>query len=157
MSFDGAKVRLFLFPDKHLRRIVCEHSVFIDTNQLPYFRGAAGAPGKLNAGSFDFSGSPKNEASTSLSFSLNTMNFVLFSVQGVHAPPFGPLGSLYLAKLVQAVSIFSLRSQSPFVQGRQQCFRLLNTNHRSLEWKAPFRRCVTSGCEPSSGNGRANW
>ena len=79
------------------------------------------------------SGFPKNDASTSLSSSLKTMNFGVFSVQGAHTPPSGPLGLLYLAKLVQAVSIFSLKSQSPLVQGRQQCFKDLKTNQRSEE------------------------
>ena len=60
------------------------------------------------------------------------------------------------AQRYNAVSIFSDKSQSPFVQGRQQCFKDLNTNHKSEEWNAPFRRDVTSGCEPSSGRGRAN-
>ena len=66
------------------------------------------------------------------------------------------MGSLYFAKLVHAVSIFSERSQSPSVQGLQQCLRDLNTNQRSEEWNAPFRRAVTSGCDPSSGSGLAN-
>ena len=91
------------------------------------------------------SGVPKKEASASLSSSLNTMKLGFFSVQGAHVPPFGPLGSLYFTKLLHAVSIFSERSQSPLVQGRQQCFSDLKTNQRSEEWKAPFRRCVTSG------------
>src|SRR5574344_190018 len=101
-------------------------------------------------------GAPISDFSTSLASSLKSMKFGFCSVQGVHSPPCLPLGSLYLAKLVHAVSIFSERSQSPFVQGRQQCLRDLNTNQRSEEWKAPLNRLVTSGREPSSGRGRAN-
>ena len=77
---------------------------------------------KGNEGCGAFSGSPKNEASASLSSSLKTMNLGFCSVQGAHAPPCGPLGSPYFTKLLHAVSIFSERSQSPFVQGRQQFF-----------------------------------
>src|SRR5574344_1262202 len=84
------------------------------------------------------------------------MIFWLSVVQGVHFPAWFPLGSPYFAKLVQYVSMVSERSQSPFVQGLQQCLRDLNTNQRSEEWNAPLRRAVTSGCEPSSGRGRAN-
>jgi len=34
MSFDGAKVRRFLIPDKHFKQIVCDNSRFVDKGQI---------------------------------------------------------------------------------------------------------------------------
>ena len=148
-------------PDTLERPVETESYSFEAAWEVTFLDGVLPGPPKpppngKPCGCGAISGAPKKEASASLSLSLNTMNFGVFSVQGFQLPPFGPLGSLYLAKFVQAVSIFSLRSQSPLVHGRQQCFKDLKTNQRSDEWKAPFRRWVTSGWLPSSGNGRAN-
>ena len=58
-------------------------------------------------------GSPISDASASLSSSLKSMNCGFSAVHGVQAPSFWPLGLPYFTKFVQAVSIFSDRSQSP--------------------------------------------